>query len=177
MINKNSIQFVLGNGYVGVSLTSQSQIQLISDIRVPFLSSGYSSIVRISSDTWEDSRATILNMKQGVARRIQCFKFSQERSAYVTHLLYAHRRRPSLIIQEIDIINPSEHNLDLNVHQTKLSLKHDFKLIDEEEVQFDSSTATFEIKTIQISARQHHTILCTIISTKISSNKRVKPGR
>ncbi|CAF4889894.1 unnamed protein product, partial [Rotaria sp. Silwood1] len=51
-----------GNGYLGLSLSSQSQIQLLTDIRSSFISTGYSPIVRISSDTWEDSSATILQM-------------------------------------------------------------------------------------------------------------------
>ncbi|CAF5228837.1 unnamed protein product, partial [Rotaria magnacalcarata] len=33
-----------GNGYLGLSLSSQSQIQLLTDIRSPFTSSGYSPV-------------------------------------------------------------------------------------------------------------------------------------
>ena len=73
----------------------------------------------MSSNIWEDSSATIVQMNKGLVRRVQCFKINEQRSAYVTHLLYAHRFRSSLIIQEIDIINPSEQTFDLDYQQKK----------------------------------------------------------
>ncbi|CAF2706269.1 unnamed protein product [Rotaria sp. Silwood2] len=165
-----------GNGYLGVSLSSQSQIQLLTDIRSPFISSGYSPIVRISSDTWEYSSATIVQMKQGLVRRIQCFKFSEERSAHVTHLLYTHRKRPSLIVQEIDITNPSEHSLDLDLKQKNQISSNDLKQLDQQDVQFDSTKGIFLMSTNQLSIRQHNFIIYVIITNKIISNCHIKSG-
>ncbi|CAF1271618.1 unnamed protein product [Rotaria sp. Silwood1] len=165
-----------GNGYLGLSLSSQSQIQLLTDIRSSFISTGYSPIVRISSDTWEDSSATILQMKEGLVRRIQCFKFSEERSAHVTHLLYIHRKRPSLIVQEIDIINPSEHSLDLDFKQKNQISNNDLKQLDQRDIQFDSTNDIYLMITNQLSIRQHNFIIYVIITNKIISNCHVKPG-
>jgi len=166
-----------GNGYLGLSLSMQSQIQLLTDIRSSVISSGYSPVIEISSDTWEGSSATIVQMKQGLVRRIQCLKFSKERSAYVTHLLYAHRKRSSLIIQEIDIINPSEHTLDLNLQRKKQIYENDFQEIDQQDIQFDSTKDIFLMTTNQISTRQHNFIIFVLITNKIISNSHVKPGR
>ncbi|CAF1281560.1 unnamed protein product [Adineta steineri] len=165
-----------GNGYLGLSLSSQSQIQFLTDIRSPFISSGYSPIVQISSDTWEASSATIVQMKQGLVRRIQCFKFSKERSAYVTHLLYAHRQRTSLIIQEIEIINPTEHTLDIDLQQKSQISKTDFKQLDQQDVQFDSTKDIYLMTTNQISTRQNNLIIFVIITNKIIINSHVNPG-
>ncbi|CAF3353530.1 unnamed protein product [Rotaria socialis] len=165
-----------GNGYLGLSLSSQSQIQLLTDIRSPFTSSGYSPVVRISSDTWEDSSATIVQMKEGVVRRIQCFKFSKERSAHVTHVLYAHRKRPSLIVQDIDIINPSEHTLDLALKQNNQILNNDLKQLDQQDVQFDQTKDSYIMTTNQIPVRQHGFIIYVILTNRIISTTNVKPG-
>ena len=170
-------EWCLGNGYLGLSLSSQSQIQLLVDIRSPFLASGYSPIVRITSDTWEDSSASLVQMKRGLVRRIQCFKLSNERSAHLTHLMYAHRTRASLIVQELEMINPSEHTLDLNFEATKPTPKHDMKVLNEQDIQFDTSRETFSMTSNQISPRQHHSILFVIITSKLPSSNHVKPGR
>lgn len=169
--------FSLGNGYLGLSLSSQSYIQFLPDIRSPFISSGYSPVIQISSDTWQTSSATVVQIKQGLVRRIQCFQINSDRPAYLTHILYAHRKRPSLIIQEIEIVNPSGYSLDLNFQQKKQSSDHDYKQIDEEDVQFDASKEIYQMTTNQISARQHHYILFVIIKPKILSNSRVKARR
>jgi hypothetical protein len=168
---------IIGNGYLGLSLSSQSQIQLLTDIRSPFIPSGYSPVIEVSSDTWEGTSATIVQMKQGLVRRIQCLKFSNERSAYVTHLLYAHRKRSSLIIQEIDIINPSEHTLNLDIQRKKAIYENDLKQLDQQDVLFDSIKDIFQMTTNQMSTRQHTFIIFVILTNKIISNIHVKPGR
>ncbi|CAF0886871.1 unnamed protein product [Rotaria sordida] len=165
-----------GNGYLGLSLSSQSQIQLLTDIRSQFISSGYSPIVRISSDTWEDSSATMMQMKEGLVRRIQCFKISKERSAHVTHLLYTHRKRPSLIVQEIDITNPSEHTLDLDLKQKKQISTNDLKQLNQQDIQFDTTKDIFIMITNQLSIRQHNFIIYVILTHKIISNSHIKSG-
>ncbi len=116
-------------------------------------------------------------MNQGLVRRIQCFKISEERSAYVTHLLYAHRRRSSLIIQEIDIINPSEQTFDLDFQQKKQISTNDIIELDKKEVQFDSTKDKFLMITNQISTRQHNSIIYVIITNKDIPNSHVKPKR
>ena len=166
-----------GNGYLGLSLTSQSQVQFLPDIRSPFISSGYTPLIQISSDTWTVSSASILQLKQGLVRRIQCLKFNSERSAFVSHLLYTHRKRSSLIIQEIEINNPTEFTLDLDLRQQKASHENDLKEIHQETVQFDSSKDLFHMTTNQLSTRQHHSIIFVILTNQILSNSHVKPGR
>jgi hypothetical protein len=165
-----------GNGYLGLSLSSQSQIQFLTDIRSSFIFSGYSPVIQITSDTWEVSSATVLQMKQGLVKRIQCIKFISGRSAFVTHVLYAHRKRSSLIIQEIEIINPSEYALDLNVKRNKQINENDVKQIDQEDIQFDSTKDIYYMTTNQISTRQHNIILFVLITNKILSNIHIKPG-
>lgn len=131
----------------------------------------------MSSDTPESSSATTVHMKNGVTRRIQCFKFSESRSAFVTHLLYAHRKRGSLIVQEIDIVNPSETTFDLNIEGKAQIIKHDLKTLSQEVVQFDTTDDQFQLKIDQIFPRQHHSILIVTITKKIQSKIRVAAER
>ncbi|CAF0976808.1 unnamed protein product [Rotaria sordida] len=169
-----SLPFI-GNGYIGLSLSTRSRIQLISDPSTPFISSGYSPIIQISSKIWQDSSSTIIQMNQGLVKRLQCFKISEERSAYVTHMLYVHRYRPSLIIQEIDIINPSDQTLDLDFqHKTQIS-GNDIKQLDTQEFQIDSFKDTYFITTYQITTRQHNSTIFVIINNKIISSAHIKP--
>ncbi|CAF2531404.1 unnamed protein product [Rotaria sp. Silwood2] len=169
--------FIVGNGYVGLSLSTQSHIQLISDPGTPFISSGYSPIIKISSKAWEDSSSTIIQMNQGLVKRLQCFKISEERSAYVTHMLYAHRRRPSLIIQDIDIINPSDQTLDLDFQQKIQTSGNDIKQLDTQEFSIDPSKDTYLMTTYQMKARQHNSIIFVIITNKINPSTHIKPDR
>lgn len=166
-----------GNGYLGISLNSQSQIQIISDTRSNFITTGFSPIVHIASDTWEDANGVVIQMNQGAVRRVQCFKLSQERSAFASHLLYVHRIRPSIIVQEIELINPSEHMLDLEFRTTKDHTRNDLKLIEEKDFPLDFSKDTYLLKILQISMRQHNSIICVILSPKIPENTRIKPDR
>lgn len=167
----------LGNGYLGLSHSPRSQVQLLLDIRSSFISTGFSPIVRISSDTVEETSVATLHFKHGVTRRIQCFKFSESRSASVTHLLYAHRKRPSLIVQEIDIANPSATTFELNFEERQPIVKHDSKTIAEENVQLDGTDERFTMTINQISPRQHHSILIVIITKKISPKISIGAGR
>jgi hypothetical protein len=147
------------------------------DIRSPFIASGYSPILRVTSDTWEYSSASIVHLNHGLVRRIQCFKLSETRSAHFTHLLYAHRTRTSLIVQELETINPTENTLDLDFQQTNPMSKHDLKILEQEDVQFDLSNEKFQLTINQISPRQHHSIIFAILTTKSLSTSHVKPGR
>ncbi|CAF1211326.1 unnamed protein product [Adineta steineri] len=164
-----------GNGYIGLSLSIQSHIQLIPDARNSFISSGYSPVIQTSSNIWEVSSANIIQMNHGVVRRIQCFKINAERSAYVTHLLYTHRRRSSLIIQEIDIVNPSEQTLDLDFQQEKSPVDNNIKQLDKQDIEFDSSKDKFMMITNQIPLRQHNSMIVVIITKKIVSKSHIKP--
>jgi flagella basal body P-ring formation protein FlgA len=115
-------------------------------------------------------------MKQGLIRRIQCFKFNEARSAYVTHLLYAHRQRPSLIIQEINIINPTEQTFDFDFQQKKRTTKSDTKLIEKQNIQFESSKEKFLMTTNQVSIQEHYSIIFVIITNQLIASSQVKPG-
>ncbi|CAF0868101.1 unnamed protein product [Adineta ricciae] len=161
-----------GNGYVGISHSGQSHLQLISDTNAPFISTGYSPIVQIHSATWEVSSATVLHMNHGLVRRLQCFKTSTTRSAYVTHLLYAHRHRPSLIVQEIDIVNPSEQTLDLSFALPKSVLSSNLEQLEQSE----SSDSKSFITTYKITLRDHTSILFVSITSKTPSKIHVKPN-
>lgn len=99
------------------------------------------------------------------------------RSAYATHLLYAHRRRPSLIIQEIDIVNPSEQTLDLDLRISKQNVGNGIKRLDKQELQLDASKEKFIVTASRIALRQHNSIICVIITSQIPSNSHIKPDR
>ena len=144
---------------------------------ITFIPIGYSPVIQISLNIWQDSSATILQMNKGLIRRFQCFKIKDRYSFHVNHLLYAHRRRSSLIIQEINIQNPSDQTLNVNFIQNKQTSNFDLRQLHQQDIQFDSSKDRFEMVTYQILVRKQHSIICVIISKKIISNQRIKPAR
>ena len=164
-----------GNGHLGVSLSIRSAIQLMPDIDTPFISTGYAPVVQIFSSVWAESSATMVHMNQGLVRRIQCFKNSDIHSASVTHTLYAHRRRPSLIIQEINILNPSEQTLDLK-YETKKQISTDgITQLDQQDLTLESVQGAFLMTTNQISIRQHKSIIYVLITNKDLPDSHVQP--
>ena len=116
-------------------------------------------------------------MHQGLVRRIQCFQSNHEHSAHATLLLYAHRRRPSLIVQEIDLINPSKQTLDLELGSVKPTSRNDVQQLDQKPIQFDSHKDGFLMTTKQISTRQSTSIIVVTITGNFSSETHVNPDR
>ena len=160
---------------MGVSLSIRSAIQLIPDVNTPFISSGYTPVVQISSNVWDESSATMVHMNQGLVRRVQCFKITEIHSATVTHLLYTHRRHPSLIMQEIDIHNPSEQTLDLKYAQKHQMSTSGITQLDQQDLTFPSTQGNFLMITNQIALDHHQSIIYTLISSKDLPESHVQP--
>lgn len=158
----------VGNGYLALSLSTHADIQLIPDTNSSFLSSGYSPLIDISSKRSDDTRATVLHMKEGYLRRFQCVPMLDRRFAHVSHRLYVHRRRPSLIVQDIEIVNPSDESLVLNL-RTKHAKQQEMKL--------DSHKETFLLTTDRISLRQHRSIVFVVLTSQLLLESPVKPQR
>ncbi|CAF0867941.1 unnamed protein product [Didymodactylos carnosus] len=171
-----------GNGYIGLSLSLQSRLQLMYDRT--FVSTAYSPLVQITSDTWHESSANVLQMRTGLVRRISCFKHDGTKSAYVKHLLYAHRTKPSLLIQEVEISNPSDYTLDLDfkqIDETKSSTTT--KQLDQQDISFTSDVSSsndlFTLTTSQISVRPHNNnfVIMVTLSQKLRTTQaHIKPG-
>ena len=116
-------------------------------------------------------------MDQGLVRRIHCFHINEKYSASVTHLLYAHRLRSSLIIQEIDIVNPSEQTFDLQFQQNKQISSNDIIQLDQQELTISPSSDKFLMITNQISIRQHQFLIYVVLTNKNILDSQVKSNR
>jgi hypothetical protein len=123
------------------------------------------------------SRATILHMKQGFVERIECFQVDEDYSAHVTHRVYIHRRRPSLIIQYIDIFNPTERTLEFHLEVKRSSMSNHLKQLDEQNIQIGSLKEFYRMITNQLPMKQHMSLIFVIITSKSPTNSFVKSGR
>lgn len=117
----------------------------------------------------------MVQMNQGLVRRVQCFKINAMHSASVTHLLYTHRRRPSLIIQEIDIHNPSEQTLDLTYGQKHQISTSGITQLDRQDLTLPSTEGSFLMITNQISLGHHQSIIYTLLTGKDLPDSHVQP--
>ena len=158
----------LGNGHLALSFTSQADIQLIPDTNSSFLSSGYSPLLEISSKRSDESRATVLHMKEGFLRRFHCIPMNDRRLAHVSHRLYVHRRRPSLIVQDIELVNPSDESLELSFRT---------KRANQQEIKLDSQKETFLLTADRISLRDHRSIVFVVLTSQLRLDSPLKPQR
>ncbi|CAH1786242.1 unnamed protein product, partial [Owenia fusiformis] len=123
------IPFV-GNGYIGVTYKGEHGLTLKYGRALSVFLPYYPMV--LSQMEGHDSRAaTISEYKNGVIYTIDCF---QKTTLCMTSgsQIYAHRSRPSILVQDIRIYNPSDNAMTLDLLQVGTS---DWK---------DSSTQTFK---------------------------------
>ncbi|XP_071121073.1 uncharacterized protein KIAA2013 homolog [Mytilus edulis] len=109
----------VGNGKVSVSLDSEKgmYIRLNRALSLPVK---YYPIVTAHLDDYSSKDATVLNIHHGIAEKIQCFEVDKgwrSNCLTVESLVYASRTRPSILVQDIKIRNPSKNSVVVNLDQ------------------------------------------------------------
>lgn len=108
----------VGNGKVAASLDSDSGL-FIRLNRALSLPVKYYPVVSTKIINAKAKEATLLNIKEGIAYKLQTVQTGGWRSKcnYVESRLYAHRARPSVLVQDIRISNPSKRTLFIEFEQ------------------------------------------------------------
>ncbi|XP_022339612.2 uncharacterized protein KIAA2013 homolog [Crassostrea virginica] len=108
----------VGNGKLAASIDSDSGI-FIRLNRALSLPVKYYPVVSTKIINTKAKEASLLNIREGIAYKLQTVQSGGWRSKcnYVENRLYAHRGRPSVLIQDIRISNPSKRPLFIEFEQ------------------------------------------------------------
>ncbi|XP_013410708.1 uncharacterized protein KIAA2013 homolog [Lingula anatina] len=107
----------IGNGKFGLSVNSENGIYLLLN-RSHTLPVQFFPIVDVNIEGHEKKEAYVIDLKSGLVQRIQCFRKAPSACVSIVTQVYAHRRRPSILVQELRIQNPSpESTTVVDLHQ------------------------------------------------------------
>jgi hypothetical protein len=105
-----------GNGYIGISLNTKSGL-VAKHVNSLSMSLKYNPLVSLYADEYSAKEMTIVEFVPGLTHRIQCYQNGDD-CLSVRNTLYAHRTRPSVLIEEINFKNPSADSVTFDVTQT-----------------------------------------------------------
>lgn len=104
-----------GNGYIGLSIKSDNGM-FLNFHKSMNLKLFYNPLVQIYSDRLKSSETTVTDFKRGMAHLLQCYQF-EKKCVSIQNSLYAHRIRPSLLIEEVTLNNPTKESITFNILQ------------------------------------------------------------
>lgn len=113
-INEKSFKEYVGNGYFGVTLDYDSPIYIKGNraLSIPIY---WYPIIKLSTEVVA-RLATVVNYKAGMAFRYQCFANRLQSSIKY----FAFRAVPSILIQDIELTNPTDFVLYASLKQQPL---------------------------------------------------------
>lgn len=116
----NPFLHFVGNGIVGTEIRLDSPLYIKSD-RVLSMAVPFQPIVAVFLDHGEHGReASAIQYVNGLAHKVQCISVHGG-CISVTHQIYAHRTIASLLVQDIKITNPTDHDVIVSVERAGLS--------------------------------------------------------
>ncbi|XP_063851552.1 uncharacterized protein KIAA2013 homolog isoform X2 [Scylla paramamosain] len=109
----------VGNGVLGVTLDHDSPIYIRSG-RTLSLPVHFRPIALVSLDGQESHEALVTEYRSGIVHRLQSWKQPGGAALDVMYQTYAHRSLPSLLLQDIKVVNPSDQDTLVEVEQMGL---------------------------------------------------------
>lgn len=103
----------VGNGYFGLSVLPENKVYIQNE---PVLSTSLDiqPIISIQAKGYMSRGLVVLDLLNGIVERNQCFQLGSV-CVTVTTRTYAHRTKPSILVQEIRITNPTAEPVTLDV--------------------------------------------------------------
>ncbi|XP_060585410.1 uncharacterized protein KIAA2013 homolog [Ruditapes philippinarum] len=119
MTTQKNYPMYVGNGYIAASFDSQNGLYIrlnrALSLPVPYYPIVGTNIERVSRE-----EVDVLQLRQGIANRLQIFN-ARKGCVSVESQLYAHRSRPSLMIQELRLHNPTTADVYVDFDQVQAS--------------------------------------------------------
>ncbi|GIY95800.1 uncharacterized protein CEXT_164261 [Caerostris extrusa] len=105
----------VGNGKIGVPLDNKEELYVYYKryLSAPI---SYHPIVQVDIPGASTQEGTAVHYTSGIAYKFQCFNMRRH-PVSVIHQVYAYRLAPSLLIQQIEIMNPLNEDLTLILRQ------------------------------------------------------------
>lgn len=112
---KSYLPFI-GNGLFGI-VTEESSPLYIKSLRTLNIPVFWHPIVTVKYDKLPHKSATAIHFSHGVVYKYECYK----NGLCVTYQHYAHRTLPNILVQEIEVSNPTSETIKLELFQLKQS--------------------------------------------------------
>lgn len=160
-----------GNGYIGVSANSKIGLFAahMKSLSLPLL---YNPLASIYVDNLEKKEVYAVEINNGIVHRIQCYQNENQDIISVSSTIYAHRTRPSLLIEEITFNNPTKDSFTFDVLQMGAKNWNQSKIITEN---INSMEFTINSGVIDVLVDNKLKHLCLSIgSTVLPTNIRLK---
>lgn len=170
----------IGNGKLAVSLNSQNglYIRLNRALSLPIK---YYPLVNVHADEYSSKDATVLNIHHGIAEKIQCFEVDKgwrSNCLMVESQVYASRTRPSLLVQDLKLTNPSKNSVVVNIDQAGEADWHNAKI--KKATAKDSSGTTVDYTSSQSvipTQNPQFQVHVAVATVKLDSIVTIKPGK
>lgn len=104
-----------GNGYIGLSIQSNEGL-FVSYHKSLSLKIFHNPLVQVYSENYPKKETSVTEFKRGIVHLIQCYQKNKE-CISVENTLYAHRTRPSLLIEEVILNNPTKEPITFDILQ------------------------------------------------------------
>lgn len=110
----------VGNGLIGLNPVGEREIHIkAASNRVVGLKINYYPTLTASIDGLTSKDAVVTEWKDGTVTKMQCFYSSG--CIRVESTTYAHRTRPSILVQDVRFFNPSSKHVIVDLQQTLAS--------------------------------------------------------
>ncbi|XP_035233131.1 uncharacterized protein LOC118204949, partial [Stegodyphus dumicola] len=161
----------VGNGKIGVPLDGNEQLYIFykRSLSVPV---NYHPIVQVDIPGASSQEGSATQFTNGIAYKFQCFNM-RRKPVSVIHQFYAYRIVPSLLIQQIEIVNPLSEDLTLILRQESATSNEHSPLVITlpNGNKFDYKVFSEEVKV----PGSTETIMLSIAAAKVPSTITVSP--
>lgn len=118
--NENANKYVpfIGNGYIGINIDSKQGIFGHYNNRLGLnLQLKYNPLTYVYYDSWTKNEAIVIEFDNALVHRIQSYENDDNKCFTIKNTLFTSRLRPSVIIEEINLYNPTREILNLDIIQ------------------------------------------------------------
>ncbi|XP_052218617.1 uncharacterized protein KIAA2013 homolog isoform X1 [Dreissena polymorpha] len=179
IIGKKNYPAYVGNGFVGTSFDSFNGVYVRLN-RALSVVIPYYPVVSVSMEHATKEEVDVLQIRHGLATRIQVFN-TRSKCVTVETEMYAHRLRPSLLVQELTFHNPTKQNVVLELDQGLASGWNDAQTVSDSAANSVGSKVSFSLTTgmikIENSADSNLYIGLAVASTGVPSKNEIFPGK
>ncbi|GFV17616.1 uncharacterized protein KIAA2013 homolog [Trichonephila clavipes] len=165
----------VGNGKIGVPLDKKEELYVYYKryLSIPI---NYHPIVQVDIPGASTQDGTAVHYTSGIAYKFQCFNMREilrRHPVSVIHQVYAYRVSPSLLIQQIEIMNPLNEDLTLMLRQESSTSSENTPLVITlpNGNKFEYKVFSEEIKVPESS----RSIMISIAATKVPSTITIPP--
>lgn len=104
-----------GNGYIGLAIQSKEGL-FVNFHKSLSLNINYNPLAQVYIEALTKSETSVVDYKKGIVRLFKCYQNGPDCFS-VENVLFAHRSRPSVLIEEVIFNNPTKESVTFDILQ------------------------------------------------------------